>query len=329
MKVEQKEVTSDEDAIRLDRWFQRHYPQLNNIRLQKLLRTGQVRVDGKRADGKTRLSAGQVIRIPPLPVAAETPKVEKQKDKPRASAAIARQLKDCVLYDDDDVVVINKPPGLAVQGGTGITESLDDWLHLLQAKESKGKERPRLVHRLDRETSGVLVIARTAFAAAKLAAAFRERTTQKYYLAVLQSCPRPRKGTVDAPLLRLPDKKVGGKVVVDKKGEPAVSHYRTLVKAKNGMTLTLLKPETGRTHQLRVHMQHLGTPIVGDPLYNPDAKKEGLHLHAARLVIPHPRHNREKRSAFLDIAAPLPELQVTTYEKLGFDTHRDWTEEEK
>jgi 23S rRNA pseudouridine955/2504/2580 synthase len=318
--VQQKTVVADEDGVRLDRWFARHFPQVNNIRLQKLLRTGQVRVDGKRADGKTRVQAGQVVRVPPLPAAiVEEDKPKKTEQK--KSSITAKQLKAMVLYDDDDVVIINKPPGLAVQGGTGIAESLDDVLAFFR----QGKDKPRLVHRLDKETSGVLVIARTVYAATRLAQAFRDRTTQKFYLAVLQACPRPRKAQIDAPLLKLPDKKAGGKMVVDPHGDEATTMYRTLVKAPNGMTLALLKPHTGRTHQLRVHMAHIGTPIVGDPLYNPASAGEGLHLHAARILIPHPRDGY----GFLDVTAPLPELQADTWHKLGFDTARDWTDDEE
>lgn len=311
MKVEQLTITPDENDVRLDRWFARHFPQVNNIRLQKLLRTGQVRVDGKRVDGKTRLSAGQVVRIPPLPVSTDV----KEEKKTKATTLSAKQVKSWILYDDDDVVIINKPAGLAVQGGTGIKESLDDVLDVFKI----GKEKPKLVHRLDRETSGVLVIARNVFSASKLAEAFRERTTEKYYLAILQACPRPRVGTVDAPLLKTPT----GKMVVDKAGDSAVTDYRTLVKAKSGETLTLMQPHTGRTHQLRAHAAHLGCPIIGDPIYNADRAVKGLQLHAARLIIPHPR----EEYGFLDVAAPLPDAARAVYESVGFDTARDWVDE--
>src|ERR1700677_4218999 len=189
-----KTVTSDEANIRLDRWFKRHFSTLTHGQLQKLLRTGQVRVDGKRAEANTRLEAGQSIRVPPQ-AALAPPKEVLEKQAVRA----AQELKKLVIYEDDDVIAINKPPGLAVQGGTGLRENLDD---MLAGLARKGHSKPKLVHRLDRDTSGVLLLARNALAAARLAQAFCRGDQQKIYWGVTQGMPKPVKGKISAPLLK-------------------------------------------------------------------------------------------------------------------------------
>lgn len=314
--VDQRKVKPDEADVRLDRWFQRHFPGITHGHLAKLLRTGQVRVDGKRAEGKLRLQAGQIIRIPPLPTTAAP---EPTKKKIPVNAA---KIYDYLLYDDDDVVIINKPAGLAVQGGTGIKESLDDWLVILQQED----ERPKLVHRLDRETSGALAIARSTFAATKLTASFRTRDVKKIYVALAHGKPKEKEGEIKAKLL-----KYGQKIIVSSEGEIALSHYRVIgYDKKTNVSALWLEPHTGRTHQLRVHAAFIGCPLVGDPLYgNKEADKvlqaKGLHLHSVRLAIPHPRN----ATAVIDVTAPLPILQETTWKQCGFDPNIKFGDEEE
>lgn len=307
-------VTDDEAGIRLDRWFRRHYAELGHGRLEKLLRTGQVRVDGGRSKGSTRLEAGQIIRVPPFPTAAEG---KSQRAAPVPRAQDTEKLKKLVIHLDDDVLAINKPPGLAVQGGTGLKQHLDGMLDGLRFDQT---ERPRLVHRLDKDTSGVMVLARNAFAAAKLAAAFRDRTAHKTYWALVVGDPRPRKGKITSKIAKKGSS--GSERVVKAKGDGkrAMTEYEVLENAGNEIAWLALKPHTGRMHQLRVHCADLGTPILGDGKYGgpaaflegvPDAKK--LHLHAQSLEIPHPR------GGTLCLQAPLPPSMAATWRFFGFE----------
>lgn len=303
-KLQTHTVTDDEADIRLDRWFKRHFPAVTHGQLQKILRKGEVRVDGKRAETSTRLAAGQSIRVPPQIIAPPKALIEKQ------STRVASQLKKMILFEDDDVIVLNKPAGLAVQGGTGIKENIDD---MLQSLNHPKHGKPKLVHRLDRDTSGVLLLARTAFAATKLTASFRHRDTQKIYWALVAGTPKPENGRVDAPLL-----KQGEIMVVEQEdredAKSAITLYQTIESAKKLATFVALWPITGRTHQLRVHMSYLGMPILGDRLYGGEVSLgapegelgTGLHLHARRLIIPHPRRG------VIDVSAPLgPEMRKT------------------
>jgi 23S rRNA pseudouridine955/2504/2580 synthase len=333
MPVKNQEITEDENGLRLDRWFKRHYPGLNHGKLEKLLRTGQVRVDGGRIKANHRLETGNVIRVPPLPDEASQPL--KDGAKIRTTERERKQIQESILFEDKDVLVINKPPGLAVQGGTGISRHLVGFL----ASIYEGQQAPKLVHRLDRETSGVLVLAKTDFAAAKLSAAFRERTTRKYYWALTHGVPKPKQGKISLALEKMPDGKVvtvsdaevkartakpkvaKTRNVVERVREPeeerddgkgiksAMTLYQVIESAAKRVAFVAMWPLTGRTHQLRVHMQAIGTPIVGDELYaedrtidvDADVGMDKLHLHARRLVIPHPR-NKGK----IDVTAPLP-----------------------
>lgn len=303
-KLQTHLVTDDEADIRLDRWFKRHFPALTHGQLQKILRKGEIRVDGKRAEASTRLLAGQSIRVPPQIIAPPKAEIEKK------SARVISQLKKLVLFEDDDVIVLNKPAGLAVQGGTGLKENLDDML-LNFSTEKNGK--PKLVHRLDRDTSGVLLLARTTFAATKLAESFRRRDTQKIYWGLVTGTPLPEQGRIAAPLI-----KQGEGMVVDQDGseeaKSATTIYQTVESAKKLASFVAMWPITGRTHQLRVHMAYIGMPILGDKLYGgeqslgaPEGELgKGLHLHARRLIIPHPRRGT------IDVSAPLgPEMRKT------------------
>ncbi|MGE3623186.1 MAG: RluA family pseudouridine synthase [Bdellovibrionales bacterium] len=311
-------VTSDESGIRLDRWFRRHFPGVSHGQLQKLLRTGQVRVDGKRAEANTRLEEGQNIRVPPQ--ATNAPPKEALAKR---SARVTQELKKLILFEDDDVIAINKPPGLAVQGGTGLKENLDDMLGNLAGQ---GKSKPKLVHRLDRDTTGVLLLARNALAATRLTEAFRQRTTQKIYWAVTAGVPKPAKGKITAPLIKHGEiMKVAEDEAEEEEAKSATTIYQIVESAKKLAAFVALWPVTGRTHQLRVHMTYVGTPIIGDRLYGDekatalpvDEIGKGLHLHARRLVLPHPRRGT------LDVVAPLPPEMRKTWGWFGFDPQAD------
>lgn len=318
MSVELRAVTEDEAEIRLDRWFRRHFPGLTQGAVQKLCRTGQIRVDGKRAEAATRLAPGQAVRVPPLP-AAPAPAPQ---PKP-ADPAVARELEDLILYRDEHLIVLNKPHGLPVQGGPGISRHLDG---MLDALRFDSPHRPRLVHRLDRDTSGVLVLARTPGVAAKLAAAFRGRDVHKTYWTVVAGRPVPLEGRIDLPLLRYAGARGERSVPAtrdDEDAQRAVTDYRTLDHAGQKLAWLELNPVTGRTHQLRVHCVALGAPIVGDLKYHePDqngarsAIVEGLsnklHLHARALDLPHPAGGR------LQVEANLPPHIGQTFKTLGF-----------
>ncbi|HEX6118842.1 MAG TPA: RluA family pseudouridine synthase, partial [Dongiaceae bacterium] len=238
--VQQIEIKQQDADQRLDRWFKRHFPTLGHGRLEKLLRTGQIRLDGKRAKAGDRVEAGQVVRVPPL---GETPDQAEQM-QPRRPRAVddrwAKALQKAVLYKDDDVLVIDKPAGLAVQGGSGLSTSVDD---LLDALQFGAEERPRLVHRLDRDTSGVLALARNARAARHLTEAFRHKDARKVYWAVVVGVPEVRGGRIDAPL-----QKAGGKgaerVHVDEEGKRAVTEFAVIEKAGKKAAWLALMPVT-------------------------------------------------------------------------------------
>ncbi len=316
--VQQITVDADETGMRVDRWFKAHFPGLGFGPLQKLLRSGQVRVDGGRVKSDTRLKPGQVVRVPPL--------ATDRKDVP-ATARILRESSDgdalskILLYEDDKVFVFNKPAGLAVQGGSGVVRHIDG---MLDAWRNKKGEKPRLVHRLDRDTSGVLVVARTRQAAMRLAEAFRKRDTKKIYWALVKGVPKKREGKISSWLVKEPTPD-GDKMRVARHGEPdsdhAVSYYRTIDTAAGGLSWLEMEPHTGRTHQLRVHAAHIGCPIIGDPKYFeadqnwefPGGIQKRLHLHARRIVIPHPG------GGTIDVTAPMPPHMVQSWNLLGFD----------
>jgi 23S rRNA pseudouridine955/2504/2580 synthase len=305
-------VDSADGSLRLDRWFKRHYPALGHGQLEKLLRTGRIRVDGKRARSGDRVEPGQAIRLPPLGELALPAGPAKYHARPADEA----MLQAAVLHRDDAVIVIDKPPGLAVQGGTATERHLDGLLDVLRFGN---KERPRLVHRLDKETSGILVIARTAAAAAFLTRAFREKTTRKVYWAVVVGLPKPRQGRIDLPLAKAPSRG-GERVRPDPDdGRRAVTYYRVIDSAGTRASWLALMPITGRTHQLRAHCAAVGTPILGDAKYGEAAAQlagvPGLrrpHLHARTLSIPHPL------GGMLRLTAPLPAHMRRTWEFFGF-----------
>ncbi len=309
------EVAEHEAELRLDRWFRRHFPGLAHGRLEKLLRTGQIRVDGRRAKAGLRLAPGQAIRIPPVVAAApEAPGP--------GPAPVSRQdreaLEAAVLYRDDWVIALNKPPGLAVQGGTGQSRHLDA---MLEALRFEAAEPPRLVHRLDKDTSGVLLLGRSREAAKRLAAAFRSREARKLYWAIVVGVPDPPEGRIDLALTK------GGGAGREKmredaaEGRRAVTRYRVIDALGETAAWLALMPLTGRTHQLRAHCAALGTPILGDGKYGGrkafaagDALSKRLHLHARAISLPHPAGQR-----LLEVTAPLPPHMAETLDFLGFD----------
>ncbi|MCB2106665.1 MAG: RluA family pseudouridine synthase [Rhodobacteraceae bacterium] len=292
-KVEQITVDADEADQRLDRWFKRRFPALGHGRLEKLLRTGQVRVDGARAKANQHLSAGQVIRVPPLPIAAKGDE-RKPSSKAKISERDAAFMRDLVLYKDDDLIALNKPSGLAVQGGSKTTRHVDGMLDALQFD---AKERPRLVHRLDRDTSGVLIVARTARAAARLARQFQSGEIKKTYWALVHGKPQYARGTIDAALIKAGAPGREKMKWDDKEGRDAVTDYITVDHAADRVSWLALMPRTGRTHQLRAHCALMDTPIVGDAKYGGAKREESgelagsgdrLCLHARRIEIPQP-----------------------------------------
>ena len=324
MSVELRAVTEDEADIRLDRWFRRHFPGVTQSAIQKACRLGQVRVNGQRAETSTRLEPGQSVRVPPLPAGPPPKPKPSQLEALGVTPALRRELEAMVLYRDDHLIVLDKPFGLAVQGGPGITRHLDG---MLDGLREEGQPRPRLVHRLDRDTSGVLLLARTPGVAAKLSAAFRGRTVQKTYWSVVAGRPVPVEGRIDLPLVKYSGARGERSVPAardDEDGQRAVTDYRTLDHAGQKLTWLELSPVTGRTHQLRVHCVAMGTPIVGDRKYHePDqngaksAVIEGLpdklHLHARALDLPHPAGGR------LVVEAGLPAHMRETFGTLGFE----------
>lgn len=291
----ERRIHDDDEGIRLDRWFKRHMPQVTHGLLQKSLRKGAVRLDGKKADSATRIAQGQKLTIPDewknLPQ-DETPRTEK---KPvEVSDRAIKDIEQAILYEDKFMLVLNKPAGLAVQGGTGQKESVDA---ILKARAIKlRQDPPRLVHRLDRDTSGVLVLGKTANAAAELAQAFARKQAEKYYWALVLRVPNIEAGKIDMPLVKRAIGKDSRyeKVQSDEDdGKAAVTHYQVMDRAGQKLAWVELIPITGRTHQLRVHMAGIGHPILGDGKYGGseaffegDSIPKKLHLHARRLVLP-------------------------------------------
>ncbi|WP_332118532.1 RluA family pseudouridine synthase [Azorhizobium caulinodans] len=349
MAVELKQVTEDEADMRLDRWFKTHFPDLSFGHLQKLVRTGQVRVDGGRVKTSTRLSPGQSVRVPPLgddAAPAASPAQSKAKGEgavageeggfagsgsPFAPAAhqvraAARReqtdaefLRSIILFEDKDVLVLNKPSGIAVQGGSGTFRHIDGMLDALRAKDG---QKPRLVHRIDKDTAGCLLIAKNRLSAAQLAKNFRSREARKIYWALVPGVPKPRQGRISTYLAR---EEAEERMRVARHGEEdashAVTYYAVVEHAAQKMSWLSLKPVTGRTHQIRAHLAHIHHPIVGDPKYFnienwelPGGLQNRLHLLARRLVIPHPRGE-----GMIDVSAPLPPHMAQSWAVLGFD----------
>jgi 23S rRNA pseudouridine955/2504/2580 synthase len=318
-KVQTVTVTEDENGLRVDRFLEHRFPGLSFSHIQRIVRKGEIRVNGKRVQPKDRLEAGQAVRIPPLKIDTPRPPSERQQadDKTRAF------LKSITLFEDADVMVLNKPMGLAVQGGSGTYRHIDGMLEVLR---DKAGQKPRLVHRIDKDTSGCLLIAKTRFAASAMTKSFRSRSARKIYWALVANVPKPKQGRISTFLAKeeLEDDSV---MRIAKHGEDGASHavtYYTVVEtAARKLAWVSLKPVTGRTHQLRAHMDHIGHPIIGDPKYFnkenwelPSGIQQKLHLLARRIAIPHPR------GGTIDVSAPLPPHMLQSWNFLGFDAKR-------
>ena len=313
-------VSGDEDGMRLDRFFEARFPGLSFSHIQRIIRKGEVRVNGKRAEPKARIARGQSVRIPPLKVEAPTPRGDAPADlRDRAF------LREITLYEDDDVMVLNKPAGLAVQGGSGTTRHVDGMLGALQA-QGRDAQRPRLVHRLDKDPAGCLLIAKTRFAAAALSKTFRSRSARKVYWALVYGVPKPLQGRVSNFLTKEQNEE-DSVMRAARHGEEGASHavtyYAVVETAAQQLAWVSLKPVTGRTHQLRAHMQQIGNPILGDPKYFdienwklPGGIQNKLHLLARRIAVPHPRGGR------IDVTAPLPPHMQQTWNLIGLDMTR-------
>ena len=314
-------VAADEAGMRIDRFLSARFPQLPFTRVQSLVRKGELRVDGKRARAADRLEPGAAVRVPPL-------KLDPQPERPRSPAKAAGDaefLRSLILYEDADMMILNKPFGLAVQGGSGTVRHVDG---LLEALTGPDGQRPRLVHRLDKDTAGCLIVARTRLAAATLAKSFRSRAARKIYWALVAGVPRTRQGRVSTYLAKDEPTDADARMRVAKHGDEGASHaltyYATVDQAAQKLAWLSLKPVTGRTHQLRAHAAHIGHPIVGDPKYFdvenwelPGGIQNRLHLLARRIVIPHPRTGQP-----VDVSAPLPPHMAQSWNLLGFDAAR-------
>jgi 23S rRNA pseudouridine955/2504/2580 synthase len=322
-RVEEIAVRPDEAGLRLDRWFRLHFPAVGYTYLQKLLRSGQVRVDSKRAQANDRLEAGAAVRVPAM-VREPPPAAPSLRPPPGLSKADRDLVERMILFEDEHVLVLDKPFGLAVQGGTGTRRHIDG---LLAGMADRFGDRPRLVHRLDRDTTGVLLVAKHRDAAAKLGRIFQTRSAAKTYWALVKGVPAPRQGKIEAALVKAAGPE-GDRVRKARPGEQAeamhaTTHYSVIDRVAHKASWVSLKPVTGRQHQLRAHMALIGHPIVGDNKYEgdrdmPAANIEAkLHLHARRLVIPHPAGGTR-----IDVTAPLPDHMRRTWELLGLDAER-------
>ena len=332
------EISEDEAGMRLDRWLRRRFPGVSNSHLMRIVRKGEVRVSGKRADVSTRLEAGEIVRVPPLKLAAEQGRAVSQ-----AGPGDLEAIRAMTLFEDRDVLVLNKPHGLAVQGGSGTKRHIDGMLEALADREGN---RPVLVHRLDRDTSGVLLIAKSRKTAAELGEIFRSRRAKKIYWALVEGVPKPSQGRISMFLAKgdgMGDARGQGRADLERMrvashGDPDAQHSLTLYAVVDKVAPRLawlsMRPFTGRTHQLRAHCEAIGHPIVGDPKYNrkpandparrdplralPPGLDPRLHLLARRLILPHPR------GGLIDVTAPLPEHMSRGFAMFGFDeTERD------
>ena len=317
--VQNVAITADESGMRVDRFLEARFPGLSFSHIQRVIRKGEVRVNGKRTQPKNRLETGQTIRIPPLRL---------EQPKPRMTGSEADEktrvfLQSITLHEDADVLVLNKPMGLAVQGGSGTTRHIDGMLDVL--RDAHG-QRPRLVHRLDKDTAGCLLVAKTRFAAASLAKTFRSRSARKVYWALVAGVPKVQQGRISTYLAK-EEREEELFMRIARHGEKGASHavtYYAVVETSGPLLAWVsLKPVTGRTHQLRAHMAHIGHPIVGDPKYFsrenwalPGGMQDKLHLLARRIVVPHPR------GGVIDATAPLPPHMQQSWNLLGLDAAR-------
>lgn len=331
-----KDVGADEDGMRLDRWFRLHYPDLGHGKLEQLLRKGQIRVDGGRVKAAHRLMKGQCVRVPPLGLDSKTRLQKTRIDKTVKKSAdqILRDRTDLqamVLFEDDSLLILNKPHGLAVQGGTQTSRHIDGMLDSWVEENpnpnpnQEPSPKPRLVHRLDRDTAGVLVLAKTRIAATKLGEAFQKQRVEKIYWALTAGVPRPREGTINRPIAKrmvhVEDEEALEKMVpaTGEDAKRATTDFQTVDDAGAGVGFVVMRPRTGRTHQLRVHCAVLGTPIIGDGKYGGalskiDGLSGKLHLFCRQMQFTHPKSNKN-----VTFTAPLTSHMLTSWKFFGFD----------
>ncbi len=328
-------VDDDGDGQRLDRWLRRIAPSVSQGQIERMCRKGEIRVAGGRVKASTRLEGGQDVRLPPL--REEVPPRRVPDVAPTVSQADAAMIRAAVIYRDEDIIALNKPPGLAVQGGSGQTRHIDG---LAEALRFDRDEKPRLVHRLDRDTSGVLLLARSGKAASWLTRAFQDRSARKIYWAAVAGVPSPRAGTIRFGLVKAAGHGPQGegekmicippdRIKSTEGAKRATTDYMVLERAAQRAAWVALSPITGRTHQLRAHMAEIGHPVVGDGKYGTNAQENTgtgwgaqlggavsrkLHLHARSLTLTHPA-----TGAVLRFTAPLPEHIARTWELFGWD----------
>jgi 23S rRNA pseudouridine955/2504/2580 synthase len=318
-KVQTVVVTADENNMRVDRFLEARFPGLSFSHIQRIVRKGELRVNGKRADSKDRIEEGQSIRIPPLKL--DAPHFVGSLSE--AAQKTLQALKDMILFEDADVMVLNKPAGLAVQGGSGTVRHIDQMLEVM--RDAKG-QKPRLVHRLDKDTAGCLLIAKTRFAATALTGSFRHRSARKIYWALVAGVPKPKQGRISTYLAKEENEEDTIMRIAahgDEGASHAVTYYAVVETSAQKLAWVSLKPVTGRTHQLRAHMAHIDHAIVGDPKYFnkenwqlPGGLQKKLHLLARRIVIPHPR------GGVIDATAPLPPHMLQSWNLLGLEADR-------
>jgi 23S rRNA pseudouridine955/2504/2580 synthase len=305
------EVTEDENGQRLDRFLQKHLKGIPFGLLQKLMRKGQIRVDSGRVKASTRLQAGQSVRIPPM-------EERKPDPKPKIGERDAQMMRDMVIYDDGYIIALNKPAGLPTQGGTNVKKHIDGLLDVLTNEDGV---RPRLVHRLDKDTSGLLLLARSAKVAKEMGKIFQGRDIQKIYWALTTPAPEMNEGEIRAPIIKAGSEGFEKMVVDAENGQNATTLFDIIERAHKQVAFVAFWPRTGRTHQIRVHAAHLGCPIIGDGKYGADHEYvEGIehakrvHLHARSVKFQHPITKKQ-----VEIFAPLADDLVKSWKNFGFD----------
>lgn len=336
--VQTIQIGADEGDQRLDRWLKKRFPQLTQGNVEKMCRTGQIRVDGGRVKASSRLEAGQEVRVPPLPDASEVERARAERPVGKnISAADVAMIQQAVIFKDEHIIALNKPAGLPSQGGSGQGERHVDGL--TSALMFGFKDRPKLVHRLDKDTSGVLLLARTDRVARALSEGFRHRNTRKIYWAVVAGVPNPRMGSIKYGLVKAPGRGRMGegekmvcvhpaKVQETEGAKRAHSDYAVLSMLGSRASWVALSPITGRTHQLRAHMAELGHPIVGDGKYGGSGQENlgdgwgaqlggdisrKLHLHARMITFEHPITKK-----MVTVTAPLPDHMQRTWKTVGW-----------